>query len=94
MCLIFSTFLSETLLLSDLNETCILSTDFRKCLNTKFYKNLFTWKRVVPRRRTDMTQPIVAVRNSANAPEILSALGPKPTHIKHCLPVKFHSNLP
>jgi hypothetical protein len=35
------------LFLSDFNETSIFSTDFRKLLRIKFYKNPFIWSRVV-----------------------------------------------
>jgi len=60
-------------LLSDFTEIWIFWTDFRKSSNIKFHENPSSWSRVVPcgrtDRRTDMTKPIVAFRNFANAPK-------------------------
>jgi hypothetical protein len=41
------------LFFSDLNETLIFSTDFRKILNYKFHENPSSGSRVVPRDQTD-----------------------------------------
>jgi hypothetical protein len=41
---------------------------FEKSSNIKFYENPSIWGRVVPCRRTDMTQLIVTFRSFANAP--------------------------
>jgi len=56
--------------LLDINETCIFSTDFRKCSNIKFHENPSSGSRVVPCGRTDrrtsgaqMTKVIFAFRN-------------------------------
>jgi hypothetical protein len=43
---------------------------FDKSSNIKFNRNLSSWSRVVPYRRTDMTKVIVAFSSSANAPKI------------------------
>jgi hypothetical protein len=61
------------LFFSYFNETWILSTEFRKVLNTKLYKNPSRVNRVVPFGRTDrqidMTELIIAFRNFAKAPK-------------------------
>ena len=58
--------------LSDFNETWIFATDFRKKKSSsiKFHENPFSWNRVVPYGRTDMTKLLVTFRNFANAPKI------------------------
>jgi hypothetical protein len=53
----------------DLNETCILSTDFRKILQSvKFLDNPSAGSQVIPCGRTDMTNLIVAFRSFVNTP--------------------------
>jgi hypothetical protein len=42
---------------------------FEKSSRIKFYKNLSSGSRVIPCGRTDITKPVVAFRNFANAPK-------------------------
>jgi len=59
--------------LSDFHETRIFSIFFLKYSNTIFHENPSSGSRVFPCRQTDgraeMTKPIVAFRNFANAPK-------------------------
>jgi len=58
------------LFLSDCNESWIFSTDFRKILKHQLLWKSVHWEpgySVRTDRRTDMTKPIVAFRNFANA---------------------------
>ena len=55
------------LFLSDINETWIFSTDFRKIV--RFHENRSSGSRVITYGRTDMTKLIIALRNFVNAPE-------------------------
>ena len=57
------------LFLSDFNETRITSIHFENSSHIKFNENPSSGSRVIPCGRTDMTKPIVAFRNFANAPK-------------------------
>ena len=56
------------LFVSDFNQTCIFSTDFR--ITLKFNENLSSERRVVPCGRAggQTSKLVVAFRNFANAP--------------------------
>jgi hypothetical protein len=63
------------LFLSDFNETCIFQQIFENYSNIKFHENPSSGSQVVPcgqtDGRTDMTKPIDALLNFANALKIL-----------------------
>ena len=59
--------IKNPLFLSDFNETCISSTDFKKYSNTKFHENPSSGSRAAPFGDTDMTWLIAAFQNFANA---------------------------
>jgi hypothetical protein len=59
------------LLLSDFNETCIFSTEFREKLKYQISSKSVHWKPSCSTRtngRTDMTKVTVAFRSFANVP--------------------------
>jgi hypothetical protein len=58
-----------SLFLSDLNETRIFWTFFKKYTDIKFNKNPYSGSRFVSSGETDMTKLITAFRNFANAPK-------------------------
>jgi hypothetical protein len=74
---IIGLYVKYLLFLSDLNETWIFSTDFRKILISKL-KNSVSWDpscSMRTDRRTDMTKLIVAFRGFANTPKSRRSLG-------------------
>jgi len=71
-------YIKYPLFLSDVNETFILWTDFRKVIKYEISWKSAHWQPSFSTgtdRQADMTQIIVALRNFTNAPKVKESLG-------------------